>query len=70
MERNHKLKLSLRSNQKKNLFAGQGYRILEAKMVNVVIHFMYTTPEEWTDEVFGSDRGPEADVYPLAAHSS
>ena len=49
------------SNQKKNLFAGQGYRIHEAKMVNRGDSFsVHHLPEEWTDEVFGGDREPRA----------
>ena len=44
-----------------NLFAGQGYRINEAKMVNRGDSYsVHHLPEEWTDEVFGSDRGPRA----------
>jgi proteasome lid subunit RPN8/RPN11 len=58
------------SNQKKNLFAGQGYRIHEAKMVNRGDSFsVHHLPEEWTDEVFGSDRGPRAGRFTHWLHT-
>ena len=57
-------------NDKTNLFAGQGYRIHEAKMVNRGDSFsVHHLPEEWTDEVFGSDRGPRAGRFTHWLHT-
>ena len=57
-------------NDKPNLFAGQGYRIHEAKMVNRGDSFsVHHLPEEWTDEVFGSDRGPRAGRFTHWLHT-
>lgn len=56
--------------QKTNLFAGQGYRIHEAKMVNRGDSFsVHHLPEEWTDEVFGTDRGPRAGRFTHWLHT-
>jgi proteasome lid subunit RPN8/RPN11 len=57
-------------NEKTNLFAGQGYRINEAKMVNRGDSFsVHHLPEEWTDEVFGTDRGPRAGRFTHWLHT-
>jgi proteasome lid subunit RPN8/RPN11 len=57
-------------NGKSNLFAGQGYRINEAKMVNRGDSFsVHHLPEEWTDEVFGTDRGPRAGRFTHWLHT-
>jgi proteasome lid subunit RPN8/RPN11 len=56
--------------QRKNLFAGQGYRINEAAMVNRGDSYsVHHLPEEWTDEVFGSDRGPRAGRFTHWLHT-
>ena len=55
---------------KKNLFAGQGYRISEAHLVNRGDSFsVHHLPEEWTDEIFGSDRGPRAGRFTHWLHT-
>ena len=57
-------------NEKSNLFAGQGYRVSEAHLVNRGNSFsVHHLPEEWTDEVFGSDRGPRAGRFTHWLHT-
>ena len=57
-------------NSRNDLFAGQGFRINEAKMVNRGDSFsVHHLPEEWTDEVFGSDRGPRAGRFTHWLHT-
>lgn len=57
-------------NEKSNLFAGQGFRIDEAVMVNRGNSFsVHHIPEEWTDDIFGSDRGPRAGRFTHWLHT-
>ena len=52
------------------LFAGQGYVIAEAMMVNRGDSYsVHHLPEEWTDEVFGVDRGPRAGRFTHWLHT-
>ena len=58
------------SNSKSNLFAGQGYRINEAVMVNRGDSFsVHHLPEEWTDDIFGDNRGPRAGRFTHWLHT-
>lgn len=55
---------------KENLFAGQGYKISEAKMVNRGDSYsVHHLPEEWTDDIFGSDRGVRAGRFTHWLHT-
>ncbi|MDP6869597.1 MAG: hypothetical protein QGI21_02345 [Candidatus Poseidoniaceae archaeon] len=57
-------------NEKQKLFAGQGFQINEAVMVNRGNEFsVHHLPEEWTDEIFGSDRGPRAGRFTHWLHT-
>jgi hypothetical protein len=53
-----------------DLFAGQGYTISEAQVVNrgnsMTVHHL---PEEWTDEIFGAERGPRGGRFTHWLHT-
>ncbi len=58
------------SESRSDLFAGQGYTIGEAQMVNrgnsMTVHHL---PEEWTDDIFGADRGPRGGRFTHWLHT-
>ena len=57
-------------NHKDSLFAGQGYKISEAVMVNRGDSYsVHHIPEEWTDDIFGTDRGPRAGRFTHWLHT-
>ena len=58
------------TNTNTNLFAGQGYRINEAKMVNRGNSFsVHHLPEEWTNDLFVEDRGSRAGRFTHWLHT-
>ena len=57
-------------NNKDSLFAGQGYKIGEAKLVNRGDSYsVHHLPEDWTDDIFGDDRGPRAGRFTHWLHT-
>jgi hypothetical protein len=62
--------LFLGAESRADMFAGQGYTIGEAKVVNrgnsMTVHHL---PEEWTDEIFGADRGPRGGRFTHWLHT-
>jgi hypothetical protein len=60
----------LSEQQRFNLFAGQGFQIAEAKVVNRGDSYsVHHLPEEWTDEIFGAERGPRAGRFTHWLHT-
>ena len=56
--------------RKNNLFAGQGLVISEAVMMNRGDSYsVHHLPEEWTDEIFGAERGPRAGRFTHWLHT-
>jgi len=72
-KKHHLLEVDARFSGKKsqdNLFAGQGLVIHEAVLMNRGDSYsVHHLPEEWTDEIFGAERGPRAGRFTHWLHT-